>query len=912
MFAFAVAAMVPLVVFWLWPYSSILDRKYAEVRERHLLIANNLGAAMETYHRDIVVAIESLAPSIAEGKSIEAKPIFANLNFRHICVFDNKSGTLSQSYLDEDKKCPQTIPANTLSLFEQLVPTSKVATSGVMIPDGGRPQIFLFTETGSSLVVAAIYTDFFRALQERISFGRLGHAAIVDHTGRVLAHPREEWVATAHDMSQLPPVRRMIAGETGVETFMSPALSLDMIAGFTAVPGPGWGVMVPQPIREFEDAAHAFNRDALIILSIGLVLSLLLAASVSNLFSGKIEDIENQVHNVRKGRLLPAKKITSEVIGIRELSALRDGVDTMARTTIQAREDSLKHTQELEDANALLRREIDDREIAEAQRARSEARFQGMFDNAPIPIREEDFSEVKKAIDALGIKDPKQFEEYLNDHPGFVRACGDKVIVLNANRASVALHKFPDKAQMLTQVATPLSPESFEILRQILVVIHSGETKLSYQVPIYPISGEMRHMQAAWMVLPGHENTYRRILLSSIDLTERVKSEKRLHKAQKMEAVGQLTGGIAHDFNNLLTVIGGNVDLIQEDISHAADYVQPIQSAVARGSELTQRLLAFSRQQPLTPKVIDLIDLITEMTELLGRTLGEDVEVKFHHDPDLWATLADPNQVENALLNLGLNARDAMPVGGTLSIECQNVQVSGRDADEMEDGDYVMISVSDNGTGMPPKVASHAFEPFFTTKAVGKGSGLGLSMVYGFAKQSKGHADIESTPGQGTTIRVYLPRGIAQSEQITRSIPALDFPKGDGQSVLVLEDQDDVRTYLIRLLELMGYTPLPARNAYEAQGLLKIHSDIRVAVCDIMMPGGMSGTEFAAQVMENDPDFKVIFISGHTPEHSIATDSILQDCVLLTKPFDSRLLGELLHRYVRSQSTDYVVSATPT
>lgn len=896
--AFVVSSMAPLVVFWFWPHSAIMDSKVAEVRERHLLIARNLGAALETYHRDIMVALTSFAPEIAEGGGDTAKPIFQGLNFRHICVADPHTGKVVHSYLARDFECPDVIPPARLEMFNGLIAQNAIGMSGVVPVQGDRPRIFLVTPYKQRLVVAALHTDFFQALQKRISFGRRGYAAIVDNAGKVLAHPKQDWEQTAFDLSALAPVRQMILGETGVATFYSDAMEAEMIAGYTVASGPGWGVMVPQPLAELQEAAAQFNRDALVILSSGLLLSFMLALAVSGVFSRKIGSIAARVQQVGEG-ITTAQNVSRKApLGVSELFALQQGVDKMAHATATTRAEINDRNQQLEQSNAALRLEIAEREVAEAQQKGSEARYRGLFDSAPIPIREEDLSGIKIAVDALGIKDPDKLAQYLDQNPDFVRQCGETIVVVDANLAAVELHGYPDKSKMLPKVTQELSPASMEVVRRTIVAIHAGQRHLSYQIPIYPSEGEVKHVASSWMVISGHEDTYRRILLTSIDLTERVKSEERILKAQKMEAVGQLTGGIAHDFNNLLTVIGGNADLIQEDISNAEDYVQPIRNAVSRGSELTQRLLAFSRQQPLAPVNLDLTELIGDMTEVLRRTLGEDVVIEVHFDKNLWTVLADPNQIANALLNLGLNARDAMPMGGHLRVVCRNVAVTGRDADDLQDGDYVVLQVTDDGMGMSDDALSHAFEPFFTTKSVGKGSGLGLSMVYGFAKQSNGHAEIESILHAGTTVRVLLPRGSA-----VIGAPHLDAthdaaPFGTGQSVLVLEDQEDVRTYLVRSLNLMGFHPLPAGDAFEARKILAHTSDIRVAICDIMLPGGMSGTDFATEAWREHPNLKVIFISGRPPVGQMPKASPLSESVLLTKPFDSKRLGELLQEYL--------------
>ena len=350
--------------------------------------------------------------------------------------------------------------------------------------------------------------------------------------------------------------------------------------------------------------------------------------------------------------------------------------------------------------------------------------------------------------------------------------------------------------------------------------------------------------------------------------------------------------------NNLLTVIGVNADLIGAEAPETK-YLHPIRDAVARGSELTQLLLAFSRRQPLAPHDLDISELISDMANLLHRTLGEGIKISTSTPEDLWFALADKNQLENALLNLGLNARDAMPQGGKLRVDCSNVTVNSNENPELQRGEYVRISVSDTGEGIPPEVLSRVFEPFFTTKEVGKGSGLGLSMVYGFARQSGGLAQISSEPDQGTRVDILLPRGTTHSNRDKARRVAAELPHGGGQPILLLEDQDDVRRGLYRLLEVLGYRVHEAADAMEAKAVLATVEGIRLALCDILLSGGVSGVEFAEDAFASYPDLKIVFMSGNPPKSIGEAGSKVSRCTLLSKPISMETLGETLHRELR-------------
>ncbi len=334
---FLVATGAPLAIFWFWPHSSALDNKVAEVHERHLLLARNLGSALETYHRDLNAAFQSFAPEIAAGRGDVAREIFENLYFRHICVADRQTGKITVSYLDDEVPCPEQVPESLFTMFLEISESTGAGMSGVMIPGGGEPRIYVVRRVDDAIVVGAIRTTFFIQLQKSISFGRLGHAAIVDQHGRAIAHPLDDWARSAKDLSKVSAVRRMLAGESGVETFFSPALKGDMIAGFTAVRGPGWGVMVPQPIIELEEVADAINRDAFTVFAIGLLLSAAIAWFVSSQIADRLYGIQSATMRMASGdahaRVAPRRSL----VRISELANLRRSFNLMADQLESAR-----------------------------------------------------------------------------------------------------------------------------------------------------------------------------------------------------------------------------------------------------------------------------------------------------------------------------------------------------------------------------------------------------------------------------------------------------------------------------------------------------------------------------------------------------------------------------------------------
>lgn len=365
-----------------------------------------------------------------------------------------------------------------------------------------------------------------------------------------------------------------------------------------------------------------------------------------------------------------------------------------------------------------------------------------------------------------------------------------------------------------------------------------------------------------------------------------------LRQSQKMETVGQLTGGIAHDFNNLLQIVSGNLDLLRQklpaDATHLKRYADRAFTGADRAATLTQRLLAFSRRQPLAPKPIDINRLIPGMSELLHRTLGETIEVEAVLAPRVWTVEADPNQLENAILNLAINARDAMPEGGKLTIETQNTHLDHSYAalnPEVAVGQYAVICISDTGVGMDSDTVAKAVEPFFTTKEVGRGTGLGLSMVYGFVKQSGGHIKIYSEIGEGTTVKMYLPRLLGKIEDQARE-PDLGTAQAEGNEIiLVCEDDDDVRAYSSEVLRELGYDVLEAVDGPAALSLLESNGNVDLLFTDVVLPGGMSGAELAKQAAKVQPSIKTLFTTGYARNAIVHHGRLDPGVDLLTKPF---------------------------
>jgi len=375
-------------------------------------------------------------------------------------------------------------------------------------------------------------------------------------------------------------------------------------------------------------------------------------------------------------------------------------------------------------------------------------------------------------------------------------------------------------------------------------------------------------------------------------MAQRERAENDLRQAQKMESIGQLTGGIAHDFNNMLAIVIGSLDIAERRFATNPDRARQAIGHALEGAEraasLTKRLLAFARRSPLQPQPLDSNQLVANMSELLRRTLGEGIAIETVLAGGLWRTHADPGQLENAVLNLCVNARDAMDGHGHLTIETLNAHLDDAYAGQHEGvaaGQYVAIIISDNGPGMPRDVLERAFEPFFTTKGVGKGTGLGLAQVYGFVRQSGGHAKIYSEPGQGTAVKLYLPRYVGTAEAAVAPPSAAELPRArPGELVLVVEDEEQVRRMSLDALDELGYPVLQAANGEEAIEIIRARDDIRLLFTDVVMPG-LNGRELADQARTFRPDLPVLFTTGYTRNAVVHNGVVDSDVFFIPKPF---------------------------
>jgi PAS domain S-box-containing protein len=436
----------------------------------------------------------------------------------------------------------------------------------------------------------------------------------------------------------------------------------------------------------------------------------------------------------------------------------------------------------------------------------------------------------------------------------------------------------------------------------------AGETLRDVRVTRRRKDGSLVDISFDAAALRDTDGTISAVAYALSDITERNRLEQQLRHSQKMDAIGQLTGGVAHDFNNLLTVITGTIDILADAVADRPDLAtvaKLISEAADRGAELTARLLAFARKQPLQPTNTDANEAVTEAAKLLRPTLGEQIDIEWRLEENAWPALVDPAQLVTALLNLAVNARDAMPEGGKLTLETGNVYLDEAYAkahSEVEPGPYVMFAVSDTGPGIPAPIREKVFEPFFTTKDIGKGTGLGLSMVYGFVKQSHGHIKLYSEEGQGTTFKIYLPRAASEAGRSEPNSPV--SRQGDGSEIiLVVEDDATVRQSVTLQLESLGYRSITATNAAEALDIIDrgVHFDLLFT--DLVMPGPMNGNQLAMEAAKRRAPLKVLFTSGYTESAAVHHGRLPPGLMLLGKPYRTADLARMVRQALNADET---------
>ena len=441
--------------------------------------------------------------------------------------------------------------------------------------------------------------------------------------------------------------------------------------------------------------------------------------------------------------------------------------------------------------------------------------------------------------------------------------------------------------------------------REHMAMLERHEPFRNFEYTCRDLTARQRHVSVNGRPIFAADGRFMGYRGTATDLTKQHEAEERLRQSQKMDAIGQLTGGVAHDFNNVLTVISGTIDILQEGMADRPQLVavaQLIEDAATRGAEITSQLLTFARRQPLEPREIDVNGMVNDTAKLLKPTLGEHIEIERVLADNAWSALADPSQLSAAIINLAVNARDAMPSGGKLTFKTANVtldEVDASDAGKMKTGEFVMIAVTDTGKGIPADIRDRVFEPFFTTKGIGLGTGLGLSMVYGFAKQSGGTVEVDSEEGGGTVIKLYLPRSAGRPAMTAEPVHATGTPRG-CETILVVEDDALVQGYVIAQLGSLGYRTLVARDGVAALALVDQGVDFDLLFTDVILPGGMNGRELAEAVLKRRGEVKVLYTSGYTDNAIVHEGRLDPGVALLRKPYRKSHLAQKIRDMLAS------------
>ena len=964
--AMALVAIIPITIFAVLQVSKTLETELEEVVDWHLLLAKNVGHALQRYDRDLRAIFLHIAIETISGEEPnDIDQVVKGFHIRHICVTRRDDPAIVYTATIDSSPCPQQVQAERFAMFQALAQEGEVKYSPALPSPSGEPTIYMVAPIGDLLAIGAIETTYFVQLGMAISFGEKGHAAIVDQKGHVLAHPSPIWRQEIKDISKVAPVKRMLAGETGISQFFSPALKADMISGFTTVPRTGWGVMIPQPMSELEAKADGAKLFALITILAGLVVASALSWIISGLLTRPVKAVAEAARTMASGDL---RARVTQFWRPRELSDLAASFNDMATSL----EDSVRQQNEArEQAETIGNRlsAIFDHAPAILAIKDTEGRFLHSGRHACEVIGRPEEQVLGRTVHELLSKEaadrhtkqdretlrtgasteqivPRQTPRGMRDYfivkfpilgkdrqPAGIGVVG--IDVTEQRRAEAELRQSEARlveaqrrarlgswdrdletgtvscsAEMCRLFGLP-SDTTAVTLEMVLEKIHPSDrpdvaslikSKVrdggSFEIDFRVVTpeGDSRHIRVQAEVILGDDGAPRRTAGTAQDVTELRQLEEQVRQAHKMEAVGNLTGGLAHEFNNLLMVVRGNLELLQNRVGDdkvLGRYLTFAMAGADRGADLTNRLLAFARKQPLRPEACDLNDIVQGMQDVLRQTLGETITIDSTLSEDLWPSRIDRGLLENALLNLAINARDAMPEGGGITISTANETLDRRMAEalsnDLSPGDYVKVSVSDTGCGMSEATIAQSFEPFFTTKDAGKGTGLGLSMVYGFAKQSEGHADIDSKLGKGTTVHLYLPRadvGIAlpsaRAAPLTTAAP--------GRTILVVEDDEGVREVVVSMLEDLGHHVVATKNGSEALNVLAGKKAFDLLFSDVVMPGGLMGWQLAEAAKAIHPHLKVLLTTGHDLRDVAGGDDMDPSMSVLRKPYQKASL----------------------
>jgi PAS domain S-box-containing protein len=847
---FFLITAIPVEIIGVLLTNKAWDRELQTVHEQHLQLARRLADELARYAEDAEATFQLVVSSLVHNRPIqELATDLKRLHFKHICIV-NSSGDVERLLSSNPDRKLERVPA---PLLEQIRTAAAgtvhaVVFSNVLTDYHGDPVIFLWKPLGDErYALGALQTEYFVKLQSAVSFGKRGHAVIVDRSGRIIAHPDPQWRLLRKDMSQVAPVRHMMAGETGVLRFFSPAVRADMVAGFTTTPKTGWGVMIPQPVSELEARIDQVKRAVWSVICTALLAAAVLSVFVSRLLAAPLRRIGLVAERFTNGSY-DVRVSASEAFHTRETAILAAQFNAMA--------DEVNRSWQ-------------------AQRE-SEERFR-------------EFAQI--AADWFWETDLQQVFTYVSS-PFATDRHWDPSVILKHHRREHIIDDPQGKVVTLIQRCMDLEV-SFENIEYRVLGGDGRPVDMS-------IAG--RPMRDASGTVVGYRGVARDITehLHTQAQLRHAQQEEQLRHARKMEAIGTLAGGVAHDFNNILSAILGYTELTLCEISHntkACSNLQRVLTAIQRAKELVLQILTFSRNSFQEHKPLSLHLVVKEALKLLRASLPTTITIIQDIAEDAGTILADSTQMHQVLMNLCANAEYVMrQTGGILKVCLDAVEVTEAFAVQhpvLHPGPHVRLMVQDTGAGIAPEILDRIFEPFFTTKAVGQGSGMGLAVVHGIINSHNGVITVKSVPGQGTAFSIYLPRVNTPAET---EVPLEEvIPNGKG-SILFVDDEDFLADWGQEMLEYLGYEVVVMTNGTQAlEAFRSAPYGFDLVITDQTMPY-MTGDVLARELRHIRPDIPIILCTGFS--HTIDTEQAKAQGIdaFLLKPLTARDLGVAIQR----------------
>jgi PAS domain S-box-containing protein len=821
-------------------------RELQTVHEQHLQLARHLAEALARYAKDAEAVFRLAASNVSAALPVpELTMLLEHLHFKHVCIVDG-SGRVERLLSPSPDFKVERIPAPLLETVRAAAAgtaPSSVFMSNVLPDSRGNPTIFLWHPLGEDrYAFGALKTEYFAQLQSAISFGKKGHAAIVDRNGHIIAHPNPQWQATMQDISQLDPVRRMMAGETGVSRFFSPAMQADMIAGFTTTPMTGWGVMIPQPLAELEAHIGQVQRAVWFVIGVALLCATLLGWLMSCWLAAPLHRIGVVATRFASGAYA-ARVGDLGALGTREATTLAAQFNAMA--------DEVNHSWQAQQASE--------------QRCR-------------------EFAEI--AADWFWETDLQQVFTYTSPSSDTMQYWNSAALLGQHRR----MHVLGDPDGKVVALIQSYMDRELPFDNVIYQVLGNDGHPLHLAVsgrPIRQAEGQVVGYRGV-----AHDTTAR--LRAEAQLRQAQRAEQLRH-AQKMEAIGTLAGGIAHDFNNILAAILGYTELTLHTVppdSLARSHLQRVLTAGSRARDLVQQILTFGRKREPEPKPLHLHTIVKEALQLLRASLPATIIIRQDLAEDAGMVLADPTQMHQVLVNLCANAEYAMRnTNGVLEVRLDTVELDATYTDQhltLHPGPHVRLTVRDTGHGITPEVMGRIFEPFFTTKDVGQGTGMGLAVVHGIVTSHNGAITVQSTPEQGTTFTIYLPQVNATSSAVVPQAEPILTGKG---CILFVDDEDAIALWGQELLAQLGYEAIVSTSGLEALDVFQAAPDrFDLVVTDQTMPH-MTGEILAAKLQDIRPDIPIILCTGFS--HSIDAEKATAQGIdaFLMKPLLARDLG---------------------